>query len=86
MSLRSPPSSADDSTPSPELTPAVSRITFHPRRVHRISVFLRDQPKLQTRSISPENWNSADSSGRESDRGRCWSPPGWRRAVVGTGR
>ncbi|KAL6175922.1 hypothetical protein ACLB2K_052560 [Fragaria x ananassa] len=43
-------------------------------------------PKLQTRSISPENWNLEDSPGRESDPGRCWSPPGWRRVDGGAGR
>ncbi|KAL6137541.1 hypothetical protein ACLB2K_062833 [Fragaria x ananassa] len=77
-SLRSSLSGADDGAPSSERTPAASLITFPPRRVHRIPVFRRDHPKLQTRSISPENWNSTDSPGRESGEGRCWSLLGWR--------
>ncbi|KAL6214077.1 hypothetical protein ACLB2K_013515 [Fragaria x ananassa] len=82
-SLRSPLDSADDGAPPPQQTPTASPTTFPPRQVRRIPVFRQDHPKLQTRSISPENWNSADSPGRESDRERCWSPLGWRRAVIG---
>ncbi|KAL6191052.1 hypothetical protein ACLB2K_037445 [Fragaria x ananassa] len=61
-------------------------ITFPPRRVRRILVFRRIRSCLKFWAISQENWNSADSQGRESDWGRCWSPLGWRRAVVGAGR
>ncbi|KAL6228304.1 hypothetical protein ACLB2K_002255 [Fragaria x ananassa] len=56
----------------PQRPPATSPITFPPWRVRRIPVFRRDHPKLQTKSISSENWNSADSPERKSDRGRCW--------------
>ncbi|KAL6199121.1 hypothetical protein ACLB2K_028908 [Fragaria x ananassa] len=40
----------------------------------------------ERRDIRTLRTNSADSPGRESDRGRCWSPLGWRRAVVGAVR
>ncbi|KAL6130576.1 hypothetical protein ACLB2K_068955 [Fragaria x ananassa] len=63
--------------------PAASPTTFPPWRVRRIPVFQPDHPKLQTKSIWQENWNSVDSPGRESGRGSCWSPLGWRRAIAG---
>ncbi|KAL6129140.1 hypothetical protein ACLB2K_072493 [Fragaria x ananassa] len=55
-------------------------------RVRRISVFLSDHPKLQTKSIWPENWNSTKMPGIESGQGRCWSSLGWRRALAGAVR
>ncbi|KAL6217145.1 hypothetical protein ACLB2K_010362 [Fragaria x ananassa] len=42
-SLCSPPYGAGEGGPPPWRPPAVSPITFPPRRVHRISVFRRDQ-------------------------------------------
>ncbi|KAL6194487.1 hypothetical protein ACLB2K_035571 [Fragaria x ananassa] len=42
-------------------------------------------PKTSNKVDLAENWNSAASPGRESDRGRCWSLLGWRRPVVGAG-
>ncbi|KAL6202266.1 hypothetical protein ACLB2K_025974 [Fragaria x ananassa] len=84
-SLRSPPSGADDGAPPPQKTPAASSTIFPPRRIRSFPVFRRDHPKLQTRSISPENWKITDSPGRESDRERCWSLLGCRCAVVGAG-
>ncbi|KAL6228151.1 hypothetical protein ACLB2K_002105 [Fragaria x ananassa] len=51
------------------------------------SLFLpSESAEFQTTSILPENWNSADSPGRENDRGRCWRPLRWRHAVVGAVR
>ncbi|KAL6218461.1 hypothetical protein ACLB2K_011674 [Fragaria x ananassa] len=82
MSLCSPLDGSDDGAPPPERTPAVSPITFSFRRDRYEGLVNNLHPKLQTLSISPENWNSADSPGRESDQGRLWCPLGWRRAVV----
>ncbi|KAL6184096.1 hypothetical protein ACLB2K_045500 [Fragaria x ananassa] len=82
-SLRSPLYGAGEGALPLQRTPAASLTTFPPRRVCRIPVFRRDHPKLQTKVISPENWNSADSPGRESGLGRCWSPLGWRRTLAG---
>ncbi|KAL6192292.1 hypothetical protein ACLB2K_033383 [Fragaria x ananassa] len=82
MSLRSPPSGADDGAPPPERTPEVSPITFSCRRDRFEGLRSNLHPKLQTISILATNWYSADSSGRESGRGRLWCPLGWRRTVV----
>ncbi|KAL6184538.1 hypothetical protein ACLB2K_045939 [Fragaria x ananassa] len=82
-SLRWPPYDVGEGAPPPQQTPAAAPTTFPPRRVRRILVFRLDHPKLQTKSIWPENWNSADSPGMESGRGHCWSPLGWRRALAG---
>ncbi|KAL6144998.1 hypothetical protein ACLB2K_055687 [Fragaria x ananassa] len=84
-SVHSPPFGAGDGTPPPQKTPAASPTTFPSRRVRSFLVFRRDHPKLQTKSISPENWKRTDSLGRESGRGRCWSLLGWRRVVAGAG-
>ncbi|KAL6146613.1 hypothetical protein ACLB2K_057291 [Fragaria x ananassa] len=74
--LRSPPSGADDGALPPQQTPAASQITFPPRRSptrSSNSSFRRDRLYLKFWVILPENWNSADSPGRENDRGHCWS-------------
>ncbi|KAL6180723.1 hypothetical protein ACLB2K_047383 [Fragaria x ananassa] len=76
---------AGEGAPPPQRAPAAFPITFPPRQVRRIPVFRRDHPKLQIKSISSETgirWPRWGSPGRESDRGRCWSLLGWRRAVV----
>ena len=82
-SLCSPPSGADDGASPPKRTPTASLITFSCRRDRFEGLGNNLHPKLQTRSISPANWNSADSPGGESGRGRLWCPLRWRRAVVG---
>ncbi|KAL6218137.1 hypothetical protein ACLB2K_011354 [Fragaria x ananassa] len=82
-SLRSPPSGTDDGAPPPQRTLAASPIIFPPRRVRRIPV----SGEIDFIWVDlAGNWNSADSSRRESGLGRCWSPLGWRRAVVDVGR
>ncbi|KAL6204114.1 hypothetical protein ACLB2K_021383 [Fragaria x ananassa] len=50
------------------------------------SSFPARSPKTSNKVDLAGNWNSVDSPGRKNGWGRCWSPLGWRRAVVGTVR
>ncbi|KAL6144165.1 hypothetical protein ACLB2K_054860 [Fragaria x ananassa] len=86
ISIRSPSYGAGEGASPSQRTPAASPTTFPPRRVRRIPVFQSDHPKLQTKSIWLENWNSANSLRMESGRGSSWSPLGWRRALTGAVR
>ncbi|KAL6227839.1 hypothetical protein ACLB2K_001795 [Fragaria x ananassa] len=72
ISVRSPPYGAGKGAPPPQRTLAASQTTLHPRRVRRILVFRPDHLELQTKSIWPENGNSADSPGMERGRGSSW--------------
>ncbi|KAL6209735.1 hypothetical protein ACLB2K_020675 [Fragaria x ananassa] len=71
-SLRSPPSGADDGVPPSKRTPAASPITFSPRRIRRIPIFRRDQSSVKFWVEVVTQTFKSISSGKESDRGRCW--------------
>ncbi|KAL6209867.1 hypothetical protein ACLB2K_020806 [Fragaria x ananassa] len=82
-SLHSALSGANDGAPPPKRTPEASLITFSHQLVRRIPVFRRDRYCLKFWVEGAAQTFKSISPGRESGRGRIWSPLGWRRAVVG---
>ncbi|KAL6204608.1 hypothetical protein ACLB2K_021875 [Fragaria x ananassa] len=72
-------SSIPDHFPSPVSPPNSSFPARSPKTLNKVDL-------VGNWNYLAGNWNSADSSGRESDRGRYWSPLGWRHAVGGVGR